>query len=234
MLGGVHRPSAGTLSAGWPPGPARPPTPSAEVHVWRAELDAPGWPGAELLPAPERERAAVILRPEPARRWVASRWALRDVLGRYLGEHPAAIALRTGDHGKPELAERPERLAFNLSHSTGLVLIAVTAGGQVGIDLERVDADRDLLALAERGLDREAAAAVRAAAGRDERAAVFYAGWVRREALVKCLGGGLGMPPPLAPIALAALDPGPGYAAALALAGGQTPVQRCFSVGPRR
>ncbi len=234
MLGRVHRPSAGTLSAGWPTGPPRPPAPTAAVHIWRAELDAPGWPGAERLPAAERERTAAILRPEPARRWIASRWALREVLGRYLGEDPAAIALRAREHGKPELAELPGRLDFNLSHSAGLALVAVTVGRPVGVDVERIDPDRDLLALAERGLDPEEAAAVRAAAPGTERASHFYAAWVRREALVKCLGGGLGNPAPAEPVALLSLEPGKGYAAALAAAGSQTPVQRHYSVGPRR
>lgn len=217
----------------WPVGPPRPTAPATEVHVWRAELDAPGWPGADGLPTPERERAVAILRPEPARRWIAARWALREVLGRYLGEDPATIPLRNGEHGKPELADRPDRLAFNLSHSAGLALIAVAQGRPVGVDVERINPDRDLLALAERGLDPEAAAAVRAAT-ESERAAAFYDGWVRHEALVKCLGGGLGNPSPSQPIALVELDPGEGYAAALAVPGGRTPVQRRFSVGPPR
>jgi 4'-phosphopantetheinyl transferase len=175
------------------------------------------------LPGEERERAERIAAPESRRRWTASRWALRSVLGRYLGEDPAAIELRTGGHGKPELALAPERFDFNLSHSGDLALVAVAAGRQVGVDVERAERDRDFLALAERGLGPEGATAVRAA-DPALRPAVFYAAWVRREALLKCFGGGLGNPAPRAPAAVADLDVGEGYAAALAVAGGAAPV----------
>ena len=205
---------------------------AAEVHVWRAELDAPGWPGAEGLPAPERERAAVMLRPEPARCWIAARWALRGVLGRYLGEDPAVIVLRSGEHGKPELASGPQRLSFNLSHSGGLALIAVAADREVGVDIERIDSGRNLAPLARRGLDPTAAATVLAAPPGAERTAAFYDAWVRREALVKCHGGGLGNPPPSEPVAIVALTPGDPYAAAVALAGGQLSRPRCYSIAP--
>lgn len=171
-----------------------------------------------------------MLRPGSGRRWSASRWALRLVLSRYLGEKPEAIALRRSEHGKPELAEGPERLSFNLSHSGALALVAVTRGRELGVDIERIDADRDLLALAERALDASAAAAVREAAPAD-RPTAFYEAWVRHEALVKCFGGGLGSPLPEEPATVAPLDVDRGFAAALAVAGREVLAHRCFSIG---
>jgi len=181
------------LSSSWPAGPRRPAQPSDEVHVWRVELDGPNTPPAELLPADERERSLRMRRPGSAARWAASRWALRRLLSRYLDEDPAAIALAPGEHGKPALAEAPERLSFNLSHSDALALVAVTIGREVGVDVEAIDPARDLPALADRALDPDAAAAVRAAPPA-RRARVFYEAWVRREALVKCVGHGLWAP----------------------------------------
>ena len=75
------------------------------VHIWRAALDNPSWPGAAELPPEERERAARFLREEVKRRWVASRWALRRVLGDYLGVEPAAVEL--------EVDGRTVRLVFD-------------------------------------------------------------------------------------------------------------------------
>lgn len=170
-----------------------------------------------------------MLRPGSGRRWSASRWALRLVLSRYLGEGPEAIALRRGEHGKPELAEAPERLSFNLSHSGALALVAVTRGREIGVDLERIDSSRDLLALADRALDTAAAAAVRAAASAD-RPTAFYEAWVRHEALVKCFGGGLGSPLPVEPATVNGLDVDRGFAAALAVAGCEVLAHRCFSI----
>jgi len=232
MLGRVHRASTEILSSGWPPGPLRPPFPAAEVHVWRAELDAPGWPGAEGLPAPERERAAAILRPESGRRWIAARWALREVLGRYLDEDPAAIELRIGEHGKPELArDLSERLSFNLSHSGGLALIAVSTDREVGVDLERTEPRRNFAALAERGLDRDTATAIREAPP-ERRAAIFYAAWTRHEARAKCGGGGIWAGPPGGPMTTTTIAVATGYSAALAVAVATPPRLHEWSIRP--
>jgi 4'-phosphopantetheinyl transferase len=219
------------VSAGWPSGPPRPPRPSGEVHLWIADLAAGGWPAADRLPAEERERAERLLRAGSATRWVGSRWALRTVLGRYLGEEPATIALAPTERGKPRLAEDPKRLDFNLSHSAELALIAVAVGCEVGVDIERIEPRRDLLALAERSFEPAAVAAVRAA-GPVERPSVFYAAWARHEALAKCEGGGLGAPAHQAQMAAAPLDVGSGYAAALAVAGAKVPRLDKWSIEP--
>src|SRR5256714_5722533 len=142
--------------------------------------------------------------------------AVREILAAYLEASPDAIRIVTGEHGKPELADGA--LRFNLSHSGDLALVAVARERDVGVDVERIDARRDALALAERALDAQGAAAVRAAADAD-RAAVFHREWARREALAKCAGTGLSIPPPDSPRRLIDLDVGEDYAAALAVAG---------------
>jgi 4'-phosphopantetheinyl transferase len=167
---------------------ARPALLADEVHVLR-------------LPSPEREDAGR---------------ALRDVLAAYLEASPEAIRIVTGELGKPELADGA--LRFNLSHSGDLALVAVALERDVGLDVERIDARRDVLALAERALGEAGAAAVRAASPAD-RGAVFHRGWVRREAVAKCAGTGLSTPPPDAPRQVIDLEVGEGYAAAVAVAG---------------
>lgn len=211
--------------------PERPSTSAGEVHVWRADLDAEGWPSASGLPAEERARANRFLRSEDRLRWVAARWALRLVLSRYLEQEPAEIELVRGEHGKPQLAEEPQRLQFNLSHSGPVALIAVCETYAVGVDVERVETGRDLVQLAERALQPEDAAAVRAAEGA-ERVSTFYERWARHEAVLKCLGRGLGAPRGEAPVAIGSLPLGPGYAGAVAVAGAELPPLRCWTFGP--
>jgi 4'-phosphopantetheinyl transferase len=164
------------------------------------------------------------------RRWVASRWALRAVLGRYLGAPPAAIELELGEHGKPRLAGDAGHLAFNLSHSGELALVAVSGGPDVGVDLERIDVERDVMALAERALGAAEVAVVRAAPA-PERAAAFYTAWARHEALVKCHGGGIWNPAE-GEAAIESLDAGEGYAAAIAVAGGRALPRRQYAIAP--
>jgi 4'-phosphopantetheinyl transferase len=155
---------------------------------------------------------------------------LRLVLARYLGSGrprgPTEIELVAGPNGKPSLAGPRPPLHFNLSHSGGVALVAVTGEQEVGVDVERADPRRDVLRLAEAGLDPETAAAVRSAPP-GARADAFYAAWVRKEAVAKCLGVGLGAPLPAGPVSVIELDTREGYAAALAVAGVvELPVRR--------
>jgi 4'-phosphopantetheinyl transferase len=188
------------------------------------ELPAAGWePGVRRPPAPAGEVHVWRARADREGR------ALREVLVLYLDEDPAGIELRRGAHGKPALADPSSSLRFNLSHSGDLALIAVTHGREVGVDVERIRPRRDLPRLAERALDPAAAAAVRAAPP-DAQPAAFHEAWARREAGVKCLGAGLGGPFPPAPVAVTELNPAPGYAAALAVAGDEVPPLRLFAL----
>jgi 4'-phosphopantetheinyl transferase len=91
--------------------------------------------------------------------------------------------------GKPRLAGR--ELAFNLSHSRGTALVAVTAAREVGVDVEAVR-ERDLLGLA-RTYFAPAEQAVLASLAGPERAAAFYRCWTRKEAYLKACGMGLGL-----------------------------------------
>jgi 4'-phosphopantetheinyl transferase len=168
-----------------------------ETHIWRVTLP-------------------------PAERREAARRALREILGAYLGEEPEGVALAVGEAGKPRLAVAPPALSFNLSHSGGLALVAVVAGGtEIGVDVERLRPRRDLVRLAARWLPAADAEAV-AAASEAEREGVFYAAWTRHEARTKCTGAGLSGPPPGPEIVARALPIDPGYAAALAFDRGQT------------
>jgi phosphopantetheinyl transferase len=137
-------------------------------------------------------------------RWVAARWALRGVLTHYLEREPAAIELRYGERGKPALADPDARLRFNLSHSGELALVAVAAGREVGIDVQRTRA----------------------------RPAAFYLAWTQREAIAKCLGTGLWRPLPKSAVSVMQIDAAPGYVAALAIAGEVVPSLRRFDLAP--
>ncbi len=178
--------------------------PRGELHVWQARLDRDGWPSADALPVAERERAGRLRGAGARRRWTASRWALRGVLGRYLGREPDAVELRLGERGKPALAGPGAALRFNLSHSGELAVIALADGVEVGVDVQAI--------------------------GR--KPPQFYADWVRREAVAKCHGVGLWAELPDGPVAVAGFDAGDGFAAAVAVAGEALPRLRHFAAEP--
>jgi 4'-phosphopantetheinyl transferase len=174
--------------------PTAPPSPTElEVLVWRIDL------------GPDGGRSA-------------ARAALGRILAEALGE-PEPPALVPEENGKPRLAVDPGRLAFNLSHSGGLALVALAPGGVgvgVGVDVERIKGRRDLARLAARWLPEGDARAVAAVPPADQ-AAVFYPAWTRHEARVKCTGVGLAGEPPGPEVKAVQLEIDAEYAAAVAI-----------------
>lgn len=167
-----------------------------ELHLWRTSL-APGDARvaelARTLSADERARAERFAAPDDRRRFVAARGTLRELLGRYLDRPPASVAFAYGPAGKPELDgdQNGPDLRFNLAHSGGVALYAVTVDRRVGVDVEAL---RPLAHLGELSQlvfsDQEREELAAHPPSRRERA--FFDGWVRKEAVLKALGHGLG------------------------------------------
>ena len=160
------------------------------VDLWQLDLDLP-LGSISSLSDDERERARRFHRPEDACRWTAARSALRQILGSYLDIEPAALRFVLVGKDKPTL-ELPagEELHFNLSHSRGAGLLAVSRSFELGVDIEHSSSELDHLAIAERVFPSELRASIEALSG-EQRAAAFYRAWVRAEAAAKCSGMGL-------------------------------------------
>jgi 4'-phosphopantetheinyl transferase len=197
-----------------------------EVHVWQAsldldptELDVVG----RCLSPDERARAARFRLERDRARATASRAWLRHLLGGYLRERPAELEFVTDVRGKPRLVEpRAHGLRFSLSHSEGIALYAVTSGGEVGVDIERVQDDFPVAEMARRFFSASEQAAM-AAVHADRRVRGHFECWTRKEAYLK--GIGLGWSASSAPDAaisgwsVHSLDAGPDHVAAVAVAG---------------
>jgi 4'-phosphopantetheinyl transferase len=214
------------------------------VHVWRAPLDLPPARVAELrrtLADDEAHQADRFAFEQLRAHAVVSRGLLRAILGRYLRVDPHQLVFRYNSYGKPSLAapHTAEELCFNVAHSGGLALYALAWGRAVGVDIERMRAGLDHEQLAASVFSAQEQAALRSMP-EEEQAAGFFACWVRKEAYIKAVGAGLSLPLDRFAVAFApgkparllhaegqdparwwlqALDPGPGYAAALAVRG---------------
>jgi 4'-phosphopantetheinyl transferase len=198
------------------PPPARPrgvagpgaPAPG-ECHLWlvRAE-DHPRW--RCLLSADDEARAAAC-HGDAARREVVTSAALqRVVAAHYLGVPPAAVVVRrrcsacgAEGHGRPHVrwatsgepapwsaADAPDMSA---THSAGLVLLAVTGSGRVGVDLEARERPVDVTAVS-RLVCSPAERAVLDGLHGSRRTRRFLELWVRKEAVLKVVGRGLDGP----------------------------------------
>ena len=167
---------------------------AGELRVFVVNLDAPDAElaaSAALLSAEERARAERF-RPAASRsEFVLTRAALRRVLAAALKSSPEAIAFARGRYGKPSLADSPQRVSFNVSHSYGRAAIAVALGtAELGIDVEQLRPMDDLEPIAARFFRPEEAAAIRQFGGM-ERVRAFFACWTMKEAYLKATGRGL-------------------------------------------
>jgi 4'-phosphopantetheinyl transferase len=168
---------------------------SHEIHIWHTDLAAQEAAIDRLFPLldhHEQSRAARFLVPEPRIQFIISRAFLRIVLGKYLQIEPREVRFRTAEQGKPELAE-PHALYFNLSHTDGATVIALTRAGRLGVDVERIRENLDPLQLGARFFSAREAQWLRSQPP-DQRFAAFFACWTAKEAYVKACGAGLSVP----------------------------------------
>jgi 4'-phosphopantetheinyl transferase len=167
----------------------------APIRIWRAELDRSEAETAALagtLSTEERARAERFRFERDQRRFAVGRGVLRTLLGRTLGIAPEAIAFSYGSRGKPALAHPADsELEFNLSHSNGLALLAISWGRAVGIDLEYQGKELDFLGIADRFFTPQELAQIRGQPVPAAQRSAFFRGWARKEAFLKARGDGL-------------------------------------------
>ncbi|GAB2970488.1 4'-phosphopantetheinyl transferase family protein [Nocardioides montaniterrae] len=163
-------------------------------EVTEAELDA----AREWLDAEERTQAGSYVRAELRRPYEIAHAATRRIIATALRTEPGEI--RFGRHDCPRCGEPHGRpriegsdLEFSLSHTPGLVLVAL-ADRPVGIDTERCP-DPDGLAGLVGVLHPDEAEEVSAAPDDAQAAQRFTRAWTRTEAYLKGLGIGLGREP---------------------------------------
>lgn len=169
-----------------------------EAHVWIALLSESTAQLARynsLISPEEMQRAIRFIRTEDRDRHIATHGILRELLGRYLAADPAKLAFTTNPFGKPGLAQRDGKkmLSFNLTHSGNVILYVVAGSRQVGVDVELIRTDFDVMDLAQGQFSSAEVKALQATCP-NERSAAFFRCWTRKEAYIKARGEGLGFP----------------------------------------
>lgn len=130
-----------------------------------------------ILSQQELAKAQRFHRADDYLRAIHTRASLRRLLASYLDLPAKALVFVQGPYGKPSLA-MPLGLEFNVSHSSGLGLIALSTVGPVGVDIEVVQSDQALAELAP-------------LLGPAEMTDNLIERWVVKEAALKALGLGI-------------------------------------------
>ncbi len=167
------------------------------VHIWRVALDEAATrvdTYTEVLSAAECRRAEAYRFERDGKAFRAGRGVLRTLIGRYLGLAPASLQFTYGERGKPAISTNMGRaLHFNVSHSHQLLLCAVTANRDVGVDVERItplpDLD-DVAGCVFSSSERDVLSAAPVA----EKVRTFFRCWTRKEAYIKADGHGFALP----------------------------------------
>ncbi|WP_404789354.1 4'-phosphopantetheinyl transferase family protein [Altericista sp. CCNU0014] len=162
------------------------------LHLWSVATLKETDPTAELktlLSSEEQARAQRYVTPMARRQFVESRGLLRLLLGAYLRQDPSRLEFIYSDRGKPFLTQERggANLQFNVSHSRGRLIYAVSVGFEVGIDLEGVNPLLNCLDIARRICTPDEWFAFSRLSPVDRHQA-FYKIWTRKEALVKLRG----------------------------------------------
>ena len=165
--------------------------------MWKASPGTLAGHDASLhasLDAAELARASGFLHDVDRARFLFSHGLLRALAARYLGRPAAALAFELGEFGKPQLAGADQgHLAFNMSHSGEVILLAFARSGRIGVDVERWserlgEFEQVRIAASVFAAGEQAALAQVPAA---HRRAAFYSVWTRKEAYLKATGVGI-------------------------------------------
>ncbi len=149
------------------------------------------WPRlAALLSEEERARTARFAFEEDRQAYVAAHALLRTELSRRAGGAPQDWRFATAPLGKPFLVDPPMDLRFNMTHTRGMVAVALAEAIEIGVDVEPANRRAESMKLAERYFAPQEAALLRALEG-DARRDAFFAIWTLKEAVVKATGEGL-------------------------------------------
>lgn len=167
------------------------------VVVWIALVERAGrWLAAQCpedwLDEHEQLRYRRYRFPQHAELYLVSHVLLRTSLSRYAGCAPRDWRFEFGAHGKPELVPvlNPEKLRFNLSHTTGLAACGVTRDRRIGVDVESLDRSNATLAIAKRYFSNQEYEQL-SRLPPEQQHVRFLELWTLKEAYVKARGGGL-------------------------------------------
>ena len=167
---------------------------SNDLQLWHGKVEAEDahyqayW---RVLDADEQIHAGKLTNPLLHKRYVEIHGRLRNLLALTLNESPEQIRIKKAEHGKPYLVDYPD-VAFNLSHTAGLAMIAVARQCRLGVDIEICKPRLNVSGLVAKCFAKEEAA-FWGQLSESEKIPAFYRFWTRKEAFVKATGHGIAL-----------------------------------------
>ena len=153
-----------------------------------------------LLNAAEVDQERRFYFAEDRKRYLVTRAMVRTLLSRYAPVEPEQWTFSTNDYGRPRIAEEitssqplARDLFFNISHTRGLIALAITRARDLGVDVENIASRHVSLDVARAYFSpNEVEDLFRAPP--DLQQDRFFEYWTFKESYIKARGMGLSLP----------------------------------------
>ncbi|WP_305843145.1 4'-phosphopantetheinyl transferase family protein [Photobacterium leiognathi] len=147
------------------------------------------------LSSQEKERATHFHCYQDRNNYIIAHSLKRILLGAITGIEPLKLSFKTNDYGKPELATSQSEtdIQFNLSHTKGLVAVAMAYQIKVGVDVEWFDKKIDIFNIARSFFSEQDMTLLNLLPWSHKNKGFFHL-WSLKEAFIKAIGKGLSIP----------------------------------------
>ncbi|MDG2288585.1 MAG: 4'-phosphopantetheinyl transferase superfamily protein [Woeseiaceae bacterium] len=168
---------------------------NAFVDVWRSRIDLSVTKISEYrstLADEELKRAEQFTFPNKEEEYVVTRGLLRRTLALVLKQDPASFSFNYSESKNPYLTKEVDSqpVVFNVSHSHGQALVAISLNRKLGVDIEKIRPEIEYEKLSARFFSKAEHKALMQCT-EAERVASFFATWTRKEAFLKAVGKGI-------------------------------------------
>ncbi len=175
------------------------PLTTAEIHLWLADYNEitdsrlhADYRG--LLDTTEKAQEPRFYFERDRRRYLVTRALVRTVLSRYARVGPLDWMFSANAYGRPAVVNpEAQDLSFNISHTHSLIVLGVSRGRALGVDVENYRARKVSMDIADRYFAPDEVAVMNAAP-RQEQQYRFFEYWTFKESYIKARGMGLSLP----------------------------------------
>lgn len=145
-----------------------------------------------ILSDDEKEKASKFRFKKDQNQFILSRGALRVLSANYLNIDAKNIVFKYGKYGKPEFDFNSD-LKFNVSHSGNFGIIGFVKNFDIGIDIEKIKNDFDVLDIASNYFSELEIETIKKLP-KEKHVEYFYRCWTRKESFIKAKSLGLTFP----------------------------------------
>lgn len=179
--------------------------PGGDIDIWltyydeivdAGQLDALGL----LLDEDEQAQAQRFYFAEDRKRYLVTRAMVRILLSRYAPVAPESWRFSKNAYGRPAICDAiagtvdlARDLSFNLSHTRGLIALAITRGRELGVDVENIATRRVSLDIAGRFFCTSEVADLSCVPAERQQDR-FFEYWTFKESYIKARGMGMSLP----------------------------------------